>query len=303
MAAPLRGGGAGRADRRGAEPIGITPSPVCPHLARRRAARRVPTGQRHPPSARNGPTAPPSDVAVAGGPALVAPPVDGGCLTTSQLTLEASDTAAVGTFSEPRFSGATGALVDVQIGELGDTRGSAGDLGHGPGRGGRRDRRRPVLRRRGRPGRPFPARAWSSWATRDPRRMHWGPARPLLSRCWGATDGCSLTTDSASATPPRPRLARRVHCHHREGPDRPTPRPPPPRWPRLSRRASDVQRHLCSAPGGCRGSPVEAIPTLSSGGLVTVDRVVFTSPISAVAEYHFDLSPGQSADRCTPPPP
>ena len=47
-----------------------------------------------------------------------------GCVTTTPLTLEVSDMAAVGTFSEPLFSGANGPLVDVQIGEIGNAEGS-----------------------------------------------------------------------------------------------------------------------------------------------------------------------------------
>jgi hypothetical protein len=51
------------------------------------------------------------------------PPV-GDCLTTTQLTIEISDVDAVGTASEPLFKGASGALVDVQVGEIGDAEGA-----------------------------------------------------------------------------------------------------------------------------------------------------------------------------------
>ncbi|HEY5026040.1 MAG TPA: hypothetical protein VII76_13775 [Acidimicrobiales bacterium] len=53
-----------------------------------------------------------------------ASPEDPGCLTTTQLTIEVSDIDAVGTVTEPLFKGATGALVDVQIGEIGNTEGA-----------------------------------------------------------------------------------------------------------------------------------------------------------------------------------
>ena len=62
-------------------------------------------------------------------PVYVAPasgPVeqDQGCLTTTQLTVEISDVAAVGTSTEPLFQGASGALVDVQIGQIGTAEGA-----------------------------------------------------------------------------------------------------------------------------------------------------------------------------------
>ena len=62
-------------------------------------------------------------VGAVAGPRSCPAPI-GGCLTTTQLTLEVSDTAAVGTVTEPLFSGATGALVDVQIGEIGSAEGA-----------------------------------------------------------------------------------------------------------------------------------------------------------------------------------
>jgi hypothetical protein len=66
--------------------------------------------------------------AISGGPAQFVPagsaPAQEGCLTTTQLTLEISDVAAVGTVTEPLFNGATGALVDVQIGEIGSAEGA-----------------------------------------------------------------------------------------------------------------------------------------------------------------------------------
>jgi len=81
-----------------------------------------------PPS--SGPASPPpisaepaTSAPGASQPAGLAP--DGpGCLTTTQLTVEISDTDAVGTMSEPLFQGATGALVDVQVGEIGQAEGA-----------------------------------------------------------------------------------------------------------------------------------------------------------------------------------
>ncbi len=58
------------------------------------------------------------------GPFSSGAPLEQGCLTTTQLTLEVSDVAAVGTGTEPLFQGATGPLVDVQVGEIGNAEGA-----------------------------------------------------------------------------------------------------------------------------------------------------------------------------------
>jgi len=71
-----------------------------------------------------GPSAGPAAEGAAPPQTMPGSPAVSGCVTTSQLTLEVSDTAAVGTFSEPLFDGADGALVDVQIGEIGSAEGS-----------------------------------------------------------------------------------------------------------------------------------------------------------------------------------
>jgi hypothetical protein len=71
-------------------------------------------------SAQSG-SAPPATVVVPSEPNGAGP---GGCLTTTELTLEISDVAAVGTVTEPLFTGAGGSLVDVQIGEIGDAEGA-----------------------------------------------------------------------------------------------------------------------------------------------------------------------------------
>jgi hypothetical protein len=225
-------------------------------------------------------TAPDQPEASSGSPAAFR-----GCLTTTPLTVEVSDFAAVGTYSEPLFSGASGAVVDVQIGEIGVAEGQpatwvlaqtgsgaasvrvqfadgAVDTAPVPTSG------VVVLGHRGTPQSALGSGALASVSVL-------GGGGQIL-----ATYGLGVST-----SPPTTGTG-------------PTSLPPPgPTQPSDVAAATAAVTKALSTALGCTSSPLqrsldvaggvalEADPNLSGTGVVTVDHVVFTSATSAVAQY------------------
>ena len=221
-------------------------------------------------------------------------PVPSGCLTTTQLTLEISDTAAVGTVTEPLFRGATGALVQVQVGEIGNAEGAPatwvmaqvgtgaatvevqfadGTIDHAAvplvGRGGARAQGRARRRARERVGGRH-------------RR-----ARRRRTRCWPATASAPTTSVPADGNAPSKLPA----------PGSVQPADPAAATAAVSRavetalgcRASPLQRFQAVA----GGDPIEVVPSFGGDAVVNVDKVVFTSATTAVAQYRLAADQGQ----------
>jgi hypothetical protein len=238
-----------------------------------------------PGSGATTPSAPslPGHTAV-GEPALL------GCLTTTSLTLEVSDIAAVGTFSEPLFSGATGSLVDVQIGQVGVAEGAPAtwvlvqtgsgaasvqvqfaddstDLASVPTSG------VVVLGHKGAPSSTLGSGAALASIT------VFGTSGQTI-----ASDGLGVST-SSSTTGAAPNAL-------------PSPGPTQPSDPTS---ATTAVTKAVETALGCSSSPLqrsqdvtgggtmEAVPDLVGTGLVNVDKVVFTSATAAVAQYHLQL--------------
>ena len=112
-------------------------------------------------------------------------------------------------------------------------------------------------------------------------------ARRRRTRCWPAT---------GSAPPPRCRRTAtpRANCRPRGRSSPPIPLPPPPRSRRavetaLGCRASPLQRFQAVA----GGDPIEVVPSFGGDAVVNVDKVVFTSATTAVAQYRLAADQGQ----------
>ena len=211
---------------------------------------------------------------------------DAGCLTTTQLTVEISDTEAVGRATEPLFKGAAGALVDVQVGEIGNTEGApatwvlaqvgagaatvevqfadgAIDQASVPGSG------VVVL---GHTGAPADALGNGSVAAIDVV----GSGGQVLAGYGLGTESSVPTGGEAPSSLPPPGAAQ--------------PTDPAGATTAITRAlttalgcsASPVQRIGVIA----GGDPVETLPDFGGTATVRVDRVVFTSASSAVAQYH-----------------
>ncbi len=237
---------------------------------------------------------PPSSGPASSGPVDLAPAYLG-CLTTTQVTVEISDTAAVGTMSEPLFQGATGALVDVQVGEIGVAEGapatwvlaqvgSAAATVEVQFADGTVDRVAVpasgvvVL---GHTGAPAGALGNGSVAAIDVL----GSAGQVLS-------GYGLGTESSVAT----------------GPAAPSALPAPGAvQPADPAAATAAVTHAVQTALGCRASPMQrlnavatddALETVPFGGSaeVNVDRVVFTSATAGVVEYHLNAGQGAQSE-------
>jgi len=224
------------------------------------------------------------------GPDEPVEPPQPGCLTTTQLTVEVSDTAAVGTASEPLFSGASGALVDVQIGEIGSAEGAPAtwvmaQVGTGattvevqfadgtvdqvavPSSG------VVVLSHKGAPG-----AALGNGST---------GAIDVLGSTGQVLAGYGLGTTTSVPSGGQAPMAL------------PAPGPVQPADPGA---ATAAVTHSVESALGCSASPLQRLHDVAGGGAletlpafgnaaVNVDKVVFTSATAAVVEYH--LSSGQ----------
>ena len=219
------------------------------------------------------------------GRAGVSEPAVSGCLTTTPLTVEVSDGAAVGTFSEPLFAGATGSLVDVQLGEIGVAEEepatwvlaqvSPGAISvHVQFANGSSDTVPVpksgvvVLGRKG-----TPSSTLGSGSVAGITVL--GSGNQTL-----ATYGLGVTTPSSTIGNPPTKL--------------PSPGPTQPSDPTAATAA--VTKAMTGALGCTtsplqrsqdvtRGGVLDAIPDFSGTGKVTVDHVVFTSATSAVVAY------------------
>ena len=220
-------------------------------------------------------------------------PVPSGCLTTTQLTLEISDTAAVGTVTEPLFSGATGALVQVQVGEIGNAEGAPatwvmaqvgkgaatvevqfadGTIDHAavPSSG------VVVL---GHKGSPTDTLGNGSVAAIDVL-----DATNTVLAGYGLGTTTSVPADGnapsklpapGSVQPADPAAATAAVSRAVET--------------ALGCRASPLQRFQAVA----GGDPIEVVPSFGGDAVVNVDKVVFTSATTAVAQYRLAADQGQ----------
>jgi len=251
-----------------------------------------------PPS--SGPASPPP---ISAEPATSAPgasapaglgPADPGCLTTTQLTVEISDTDAVGTTSEPLFQGASGALVDVQVGEIGAVEGAPAtwvlaQVGTGAATvqvqfaDGAIDQAAVpssgvvVL---GHIGTPAAALGDGSVAAID-----------VLGSAGQVLAGYGLGTSSTVAT----------------GGNAPSALPAPgPVQPADPAAATVAVTRAVDAALGCRASPVQRLQDVAGGdpletfpyggsAAVNVDQVVFTSATAAVVKYHLNAGQGSQS--------
>ena len=213
---------------------------------------------------------------------------DGGCLTTTELTLEVSDTAAVGTATEPMFQGASGALVDVQIGEIG----SAEDA----------------------PATWVLAQVGASATTVEVQFVDGTvdeaavPASGVVVLGHKGTPTAALGNGSVAAVNVLGSggqvlaayglgVASSVPSSGTAPTGLPAPGPVQPADPTAATAAvtSAVQTAMgCSASPVQRlqtialGDAVESMPTFAGSAGVTVDKVVFTSATGAVVRYHLD---------------
>jgi hypothetical protein len=213
-------------------------------------------------------------------------PVPVGCLATGQLTLEVSDIAAVGDFSEPLYSGATGVLVDVQIGEIGEIEGvpatwvlaqvgsgasqvqvqfadHSADTAQVPGSG------VVVLGHKGSPLSTLGTGALASITV-------FGSGGQVL-----ASYGLGVDT-STPTVGPAPSSLPAAGSNQPSDPSAATASVTKAVETALGCTSSPLQRSQAVAGSG--GS-VEASTDVWNGGIVRVDRVVFTSATSSVVEY------------------
>jgi len=218
-----------------------------------------------------------------------------GCLTTTQLTLEVSDVAAVGTVSEPLFSGATGALVDVQVGEIGSAEGAPATW---------------VLAQVGQ-GAATVEVQFADGTVDQAAVPAWGvvvlghkgaPGASLGNGSVAAIDvlgadgkvlaGYGLGTETSAPT----------------GAGAPTALPPPGSvQPADLSAATQAVIHAVDTALGCSASPLErmqvvaggdvleTLPAYAGSAVVNVDKVVFTSATAAVVEYHLNSGQGGQA--------
>ena len=213
---------------------------------------------------------------------------DGGCLTTTELTLEVSDTAAVGTATEPMFQGASGALVDVQIGEIGSAEGAPATW---------------VLAQVGASATTVEVQFVDG--TVDEAAV--GPSGVVVLGHQG-TPTTALGNGSVAAVnvlgPGGQVLAAYglgVASAAPSSGTAPTGLPAPgPVQPADPAAATTAVTHAVQTAMGCSASPVqrlqtielgdavESMPTFAGSAGVTVDKVVFTSPTDAVVQYHLD---------------
>jgi hypothetical protein len=232
---------------------------------------------------------PPSTEVAPAGPV---PAVPSGCLTTTELTLEISDVAAVGTVTEPLFTGATGLLVDVQIGEIGNAEGepatwvmaqvgsaaSTVEVQFADGTVDQAAAPPSGLVVLGHKGAPEAALGNGSVAALDVlgsggqvlAAYGLGVASSVPSSGSAPTGlpapGAVQPADVAAATAAVTRAAETA----------------------LGCSASPIQRLQATA----LGDAVESLPTLGGSAGVSVDEVVFTSDSTAVVQYHLDAASG-----------
>ena len=236
----------------------------------------------------------------ASGPAVVPGPQFGaGCLTTTQVTLEVSDVAAVGTVSEPLFSGATGALVDVQIGEIGSAEGAPAtwvlaqvgtaattvEVEFADGSVDRAAVGSSGVAVLGHKGAPADALGNGAVATID-----------VLDANGTVLAGYGLGTESSVP-------------NGGTGPSRlPSPGAVQPADPGAATAA--VTRAVMTALGCTAsplqrlqvvagGDPIETLPSFAGSATVNVERVVFTSATSAVVQYELDAGIGDETGQAS----
>jgi hypothetical protein len=217
-----------------------------------------------------------------GGPPAVFP----GCLSSTPLTVEVSDTAAVGTFSEPLFLGAAGALVDVQIGEIGSTEGEQATW---------------VLAQTG--SGAVSVQVQFADGSTDMASVptsgvvvlgHKGAPTSTLG---SGTVATITVLGSGGQTLTSYGLGVSTHSTRTGNP--PTSLPPPgPTQPTDPTAATAAVTKAVETALGCSSSPLqrsqdiangdalEAVPDFSGASFIRVDGVVFASATSAVAEYN-----------------
>ncbi|MGD0378824.1 MAG: hypothetical protein ABSC30_02450 [Acidimicrobiales bacterium] len=221
-----------------------------------------------------------------------------GCLTTTQLTLEVSDVAAVGTATEPLFQGATGALVDVEVGEIGDAEGAPATW---------------VL-----------AQAGSGAATVEVQFADGTVDRAAVPSSGVVVLGHKGTAADALGSGPEAAInvlgadgsvlaayGLGTESSVPAGGQGPTALPAPGAvQPADPAAASDAVTRAVVRALGCKASPLqrlqyvaggdvlETVPTFGGSATVNVDKVVFTSATTAVVEYQ--LNAGQQGEATGP---
>ena len=240
-------------------------------------------------------------------------PDDLGCLTTTQLTVEISDVAAVGTSTEPLFQGAAGALVDVQIGQIGTAEGAPATW---------------VMAQVGSKATsvqvqfadgtidqaPVPSTGVVVLGHKGTALTRSGTALSQPSTCSEPADRASPPTGSAPRT-----LCRQDRERERElaGVRAVWVRPTPTKLPAPGAvqpadpdAATAAVTHAVATVLGCKASPVQRLQFVAGGDVletvssfagsatVNVDKVVFTSATAAVVEYK--LNSGQVSQPIGP---